>query len=41
LVGVPALLAIVARAAHAFHYSSPREVADLLIRFLDEDHSDV
>ncbi len=30
-------LAIVARAAHAFHYSSPREVADLLIRFLDED----
>ncbi len=29
-------LAVVARAAHAFQYSSPREVADLLVRFLDD-----
>jgi 2-hydroxy-6-oxonona-2,4-dienedioate hydrolase len=31
--------AVVARAAHAFQYSFPREVADLLIQFLDEDRS--
>jgi 2-hydroxy-6-oxonona-2,4-dienedioate hydrolase len=30
-------LEVVARAAHAFQYSSPREVAELLVRFLDED----
>lgn len=30
-------LAVVPRAAHAFHWSAPREVADLLIPFLDED----
>jgi 2-hydroxy-6-oxonona-2,4-dienedioate hydrolase len=33
-------LAVVTRAAHAFQYSFPREVAELLIRFLDEDRSD-
>ncbi|MEA2690725.1 MAG: 2-hydroxy-6-oxonona-2,4-dienedioate hydrolase [Acidobacteriota bacterium] len=30
-------LAIVPKAAHAFHFSAPREVAGLLIPFLDED----